>query len=169
MNIIGAKFDNSSMDFERLISNPMYSNALFIFNDNQSEHNLSKRGGGNAKIRPYNMFSGMIVPRSAGVPTGFNREGYQALYQGKTDIDRSFDEIKTLLSTGNYNTIVYSIDNYNDPLLGRGLFVISDDVKRYITKRILEFGFGGNYFFQSGNYGISVPIVITEDIINFYN
>lgn len=169
MNIIGSKFDNADMDFERLMMLPQYSKFLFIFNDNQTEHNCVKRGGGNAKIRPYNMFSDLPFPISAGIPTGFHREGYQSLNQGKIDIDRSFDEIKMLLSTGNYNTLVYSIDNYKCPLLGRGLFVISNDVKRYITKRILELGIGGHYYFQSGYYGITGPISITETIVNSYN
>lgn len=169
MNIIGAKFDNACMDFERLLQNHQYERALFIFNDNQIEHNCDKKGGGNAKIRPYNMFSGRSIPRSAGIPTGYHREGYQALSQGFNDINKSFDEIKYLLSSGYYNTIVYSIDNYNDPLLGRGIFVISNDVKRYITKRILELGIGGNYYFQSGKFGMSEANPITQSIIDYYN
>lgn len=161
MNVIGVKYDSKNMDFETMMFQEEYKNTLFIFNDNQVEHNSSKKGAGNAVIRPYNKYSGLKFPKSAGIPTGNYRQGYQSLEEGLDDIDKSFDEIETLLKTGYYSNIVYSIDNYNNPLIGRGIFIISNDVKSYITKRIVKLGIGGNYFFNSDTYGFSEPIPIT--------
>lgn len=169
MNIIGAKFDDKSMDFESLLHSPQFSRTLFIFNDNQLEHNTNKRGAGNAKIRPYNRFSNLPIPKSAGIPTGHYRQGYEFLDRGIKDIDNSFNEIIQLISTGNYDTIMYSVDDYNNAILGRGIFNIGLEVKRYITKRILELGINNYFYFKSSKYGVSNPILITEDIIKTFN
>lgn len=164
IDVIGAKYDSQYMDFEYLMKQD--KRTLYIFNDNQIEHNSNKRGGGNAKIRIYNKFSQYVPPRSAGIPTGHFREGYKNLDECKQDIDNALAEIRYLLSTGNYDRVVYSIENYGSPILGRGIFVVDGEVKCYITKEILSLGLGSNYYFKSSARGIEGPISITSELIS---
>ena len=71
-------------DFSRMIrDNAGYPNTLFIFNDSADEHakvyevhgggrkKEPKAGGGNACVRPYNMYGQSQPPRAAGVSTGW--------------------------------------------------------------------------------------------------
>lgn len=165
VNIIGVKYDSKEMDFEQLMK--LYDRTLFIFNDNQTDHYSSKRGKGNAKIRIYNRFSNYSPPRSAGIPTGHYRQGYINLSQCKDDIDKSFEEIEYLLSTGNYDNIIYSIETHGNLILGSGIFVIDNEVKRYITKAILNLGINGNYYSISTTNGITGPNKITPELISY--
>lgn len=168
MFIIGSKYDNKSVDFETLIGDRKFANTLFIFNDNYTEHWTSKRGRGNAKIRQYNHVSGLQIPRSFGIPTGYHREGYHSLDQSKDQIDQCFEELNILLRSGNYNAICYSIDSYDNVTIGSGIFKINHNVKKYITERILSLGIGGNYFFLSGLRGFVNGGTITNEIIEKY-
>lgn len=166
VDIIGSKYDSPLMDFERMIE--VKPRTLFIFNDNWVEHYTTKRGSGNANIRPYNHVSGMSIPRSFGIPTGNYRKGYVNLAEGKQSIDTALSELRELIQTGNYDRIVYSIDNYGSTILGRGIFVIGEDVKRYITGKILELGIGRNYYYISYHRGTEGPYEI-KDVSSYFN
>ena len=135
-----SKIIDNRDNFENMIHNPIFENTLFIFNDNHKEHNLHKKGAGNAVIRKYNKHSGLEKPRSAGIPTGYYRSGFTDLSsEVKQIIDSSIEEIKQLVKTYNYTSLVYSVDNYDDYILGTGLFEVHKDVLQYITNNILSF------------------------------
>jgi hypothetical protein len=131
------KDKNEIGDFFWMINSENYNNCLFIFNDNEEEHDTSNKGGGNAIIRPYNKYSGKAI-RSAGIPTGcrYTFGGYPELNKHViSEIDSAIEEIKQLLNTGNYTTVYYSIDK-KDQLLGMSIFKIGEDVRKYITEKI---------------------------------
>lgn len=155
--IVGFKYEKGGIDFEYLMRCKIFENALFIFNDNQVEHNSCKKGHGNAEIRQYNKYSSGPI-KSAGIPTGKYRNGYSCLAEGKDDIDKSIDEIKELLSSGRYDSIVYSVQNIGNATIGTSIFELDDELKEYITNKILELSNGGWYYFYSYSTGISAPI-----------
>ena len=154
INIIGSKYDDPKSDFEYLMKCPELCKALFIYNDNQN--NSSHEG--NKIMRKYNKFSGINPPRSASIPIGNNGENYLNVNDGKRDIDSSFDEIKELILTGNYDTIVYSIETYGNYIIRSALFDIPDDIREYITNKIIELRSGGYYYFYSSQQKLSNPI-----------
>ena len=103
-------------DFAWMIEQPKYAQALFIFNDNETqfkafhanEPNGLYAGGGNAIIRP---FQAGAHPRAAGIPTG-DGGGYQHLNAHvKGIIDEAIAYIKKLLESGRYDEIVFCTDS----------------------------------------------------------
>lgn len=169
MTLYGVKYDGKQTDFEELMKYDMFKKSLFIFNDNQTEHYTSKKGSGNAIMRKYNKYSKCYPPKSAGIPTGHHRNGYSNIIEAKQHIDDSFNEIIQLLNTDNYDSIVYSINDYNDPTIGTGIFNVNIEVKKYITRKIFELFKGRNYFCVSSRYLIQGPELITDTIINYFN
>lgn len=144
-------------DFEWMINQPEYRNSLFIFNDNIVHHNSSRKGAGNAVIRPYNKYGftklGLSKPLSAGIPTGTSVQsnGFQDLNEPivlpnglqttvKIVIDNSINEIKKLLHKYKYDAIYYSASNSTDATIGASIFAPSVNVKEYITKKIHSLG-----------------------------
>lgn len=168
LNLYGIKYDGPAMDFLNLMRQVSFQRSIFIFNDNYLEHYTSKRGSGNAVLRQFNKFSGSSFPRSVGIPTGNYRNGYTYLEEGKAHIDEGFQELIELINTGNYDSILYSINVANDALLGTGIFQVSRDVLKYITKRILELCKDGNLFCISTTYGSLGPVLIDDRVINMY-
>jgi len=141
-------------DFVWMIRQPKYSKALFIFNDNQEQfdefHKLlakknrllpfdhaCRKGSGNAAIRPYQCKK---PPRAAGIPTGgmlpnrdgtgYSKRGYDNLWEAGTYIEEAFDYIRDLITTYDYDQVIYSKDE--DNRFGSSIFEIGDDVERYI-------------------------------------
>jgi hypothetical protein len=141
MQIIPSVFTglNKEGDFNFMIKSGNYERTLFLFNDNTEEHFTNRKGGGNAIIRPFNRYSnGKIY--SAGIITGnrFNGGGFKTLnHDAKFHIDSCFLEIENLLRTGNYDNIYYSAEL--DGLIGTSIFVVSRDVREYITTKIWLF------------------------------
>ncbi len=124
-------------DFDWMCKQPEYSNALFIFNDNEEHHNSNKRGMGNAIVRPYNKFNKQLTkPKSAGIPTGTMAEGgYQKLTPNVTKVvSESINEIKELLTLYEYDSIYYSVGSNGK--LGTGLFNVNSNVIDYIDQQI---------------------------------
>ena len=127
-------------DFLWEIKQNIEPKTLYIFNDNENDHPTAVRGGGNAVIRPFNRHGykekGIMYPRSAGISTGDYRGGYQLLSRDvKEHIDECIKEIKSLLSTGNYDTIKYSSCDDRGSL-GTGIFRVCEDVKEYIVDEL---------------------------------
>lgn len=168
LNLYGIKYDGPAMDSLNLLRQFYFQKSLFIFNDNFSEHYSSKKGSGNAVLRQFNQYSGGQI-RSFGIPTGHYRTGYSSLEEGKVNIDRCFEELIALLKTGNYDSIVYSINLANDPLLGTGIFQVSPEVLKYITKRIMELCVNGSLYCISSTYGMLGPILIDNSLSCRYN
>src|SRR5689334_9345207 len=52
LQVIGTQYQGSNQygDFNFMINSSDFANALFIFNDNEEDHNSNRRGGGNASI-----------------------------------------------------------------------------------------------------------------------
>ena len=139
IRVIGNVFNGRGKegDFLWMIKSGKYPNSLFIFNDNEEEHNSCKVGGGNAVIRQFNKYSKGNVC-SAGISTGnrFGNGGYSSLTdETKCTIDKCFEEIKELLATGQYSTVYYSADSSG--LLGMSIFNIDISVREYITDNLL--------------------------------
>ena len=116
-------------DFEYEIKRrpDLSARTLYIFNDNAEQHRSSERGGGNAAVRPYNVYnlslSGTV--RSAGISTGASPSaggfGFPALSPSvKSTIDAEIREVKELLSSGDYECLKYSGDPSNAKLIGTG-------------------------------------------------
>ena len=125
-------------DFEHMILSGKFDDSLFIFNDNEEHHFSDVQGGGNAVIRKYNKNSTLLVPRSAGVPTGsLKHRGYQKLGpHEKFVIDFSINEIKELIKQFGYKRIYFSANT--DGILSSKIFSIDDKVKKYITDEIMK-------------------------------
>ena len=128
-------------DFSWMIDRPEHARSLFIFNDNEMQfiafhtgHEAGfTAGGGNAAIRPYQGYSPI---RAAGIPTG-EKSGYQQLDKNvRALVDDAIAHIQRLLSTGNYDQVVFSYDAANDTL-GTGIFHVADEVKSYIFESIM--------------------------------
>ncbi|MDG4576303.1 MAG: hypothetical protein P9C36_08330 [Defluviicoccus sp.] len=121
-------------DFAWMIEQPQYEQALFVFNDNESQFlsymDGTSVGGGNAVIRPYQGAGA----RAAGVPTG---PGYDALTtENKAIIDRALARVRSLIKSGRYTMLVYSADETDPSLLGHGIFDVGEDVRRYIVAEL---------------------------------
>lgn len=148
MQLIGSRFDRPGEfgDFAWMIEQTEYSDALFIFNDNEEQF-LAYRsdprppwacteGGGNAVIRPYQCED---PPRAAGIPTGTSGRGYQKLDDHvRSMIDRAISDIGELLETGRYKRVFYSSDGRGG--LGTGIFEVGEDVKAYVIERLEAIG-----------------------------
>ncbi len=139
MKVIGTiyKGKNEEGDFKWMMKQNQYSNSLFIFNDNTEYHHTNRKGLGNAIMRQYNKYNtSLIIPRSAGIPTGTLEEGGFTEFNEeiKKIIDESFLEIKELIKKYDYDTIIYSADKNGD--LGTNLFEVDNDVVKYITSLI---------------------------------
>ena len=145
MQLIGTVFQGGGTygDFGWMIPQPEFSNALFVFNDNQEQFlahlNDSKStygcapGGGNAIVRPYQCQN---PPRAAGIPTGSMGASYSALSPDTAlMIDNAVKVIESLLSSGRYNRVFYSATSENGPL-GTGIFKVSKEVKDYILEKL---------------------------------
>jgi hypothetical protein len=132
-------------DFGWMIERPEYSDALFIFNDNQEQFRAFMQnpspgtsgcqdGMGNAAIRHYRCVD---PPRAAGIPTG---PGYPELTEAvRRVIDEAFDVVKDLLASGRYQRVFYSAGKTDDDL-GTRIFEVGDDVKRYIVTELRNLG-----------------------------
>lgn len=138
IQIIGTKFirHNQFGDFNWMCNINNYSNALFIFNDNEEYHKTCRTGAGNAIMRRYNKYSNLVKPKSAGIPTGtLKKGGYTKLsVRTKNKIDSAFNEIIDLINKYNYKQIYYSSEL--DGKLGTSIFTVNDNVLKYITHRL---------------------------------
>jgi hypothetical protein len=123
-----------------MIEQAQYARSLFIFNDNEAqfkefhanEPSGLLAGGGNAIIRPY---QGGERPRAAGIPTG-DGVGYKQLDAHVKDvIDKALEHIEKLLTSGNYDEIIYSYDSVENTL-GSGIFDIDIEVRNYIFQAL---------------------------------
>jgi hypothetical protein len=145
MQITGAVFagPRQAGDFAWMLTQAEYDDALFVFNDNESQFRAYRndptggagcsRGGGNAVIRPYRC---QQPPRAAGVPTG-DGGGYARLDgHARTVIDEAIGVIAELLTTGRYRRVFYSVDPHHPDLLGTGIFQVGDDVRRYVVAQL---------------------------------
>ena len=74
---------------------------LLVFNDNEEDHLSSRRGGGNAVVRPLNEHGAHAAhPLSAGVCTGRSAAsgGYQALTRGvRATVEANIRRIERIL------------------------------------------------------------------------
>jgi hypothetical protein len=119
-----------------------HEKTLFIFNDNEEQFRAFVRGersgvtagGGNAGIRPLR---GLKPQRAAGVPTGSRGRGYPRLDEAtKKVIDEALAVIQQLLNSGEYERLIFSKDK-SSPTLGTGIFLVAEDVKKYIYDSLL--------------------------------
>jgi hypothetical protein len=141
VSIYASKYSSPRDDFNNLVKLPQFSRTLFLFNDNTDDHATCMRGGGNASARVMNRYSSLPIPKSAGIITGtLMRGGYENLSSCQHIIDECFNEIEDLLSTGNYDSVLYSVNSYDSFIVGNGIFRPSPDVLKYITGRILGLG-----------------------------
>lgn len=151
MQITGCVFAGPRQhgDFAWMLTRPEYDDAVFVFNDNESQFRAYRAdptggagcspGGGNAVIRPYRCHQ---PPRAAGIPTG-DGSGYAALDEhARSVIDEAVGVIADLLGTGRYQRVFYSADADDPELLGTGIFRVGDDVRRYVVTRIRALGEG---------------------------
>ena len=167
--IVGVKYDSPHMDFEKLMKLEEFQHCLFIFNDNFHDHFTAYRGGGNARVRCYNNYSTFNPPKSFGIPTG-RSGGYKSLVDGQSDIDTCLAELIELLNKNAYDSIVYSVDCYGQPLIGSGIFQIGPEVKQYITRFILHIGLANTsesceLVYLSKERGYSHAAVIDEELL----
>ena len=145
MEVIGATFEQPGRygDFGWMIRSEEYDDALFVFNDNESQFRAFRDhphggpgcspGGGNAVIRPYRC---QEPPRAAGIPTG-GHGGYPRLDDhARAVIDEAIEVIRDLLATGHYRRVFYSASRGEPDLLGTGIFEVGNDVRRYVVEQL---------------------------------
>ena len=104
-------------DFEYEIKENLYPKTLYIFHDNLKFHKTSKEGENENSIRKYNKYGEFSSsPRSAGITIGYdNKNPFTELTpEVKNIINEDIEEIQTLLSKHNFNTLKYTISNIND-------------------------------------------------------
>ena len=144
VSVVGSVFTTRGCDgdFGWMIEQPEYEDTLFVFNDNEEQFLAHLEdptssfgcsvGGGNAVIRPYRCRQ---PPRSAGIPTGVDGQGYNSLNSSsQRTIDLAIEHIQTLLSSGNYHRVIFSSDG--DGGLGTGIFEVDSSVKDYIVQSL---------------------------------
>jgi hypothetical protein len=150
MQVIGSQFSKVGAlgDFGWMIEQSEYQDALFIFNDNEQQFlaylgdstpgtSGCVAGGGNAGIRPYRC---QDPPRAQGVPTGSSGKGYAELTPPvRRVIAASIGIIRETLASGRYQRVFYSAAS-PDGELGSGIFVVADEVKRYIVEELRALG-----------------------------
>ena len=145
MQVVGSVFQGRGRpgDFAWMIEQPDWSDALFVFNDNEEQFRAYQRdpadprgctrGGGNAAIRPYRCAD---PPRAAGVPTGAGGAGYGSLTDAVRDvIDDAVAVVRSVAESAGYERIVYSAAD-DSGRLGTGIFEVGEDVKAYIVERL---------------------------------
>jgi hypothetical protein len=145
IEVIGSVYTGKDKDgdFNWMIQQPQYADALFVFNDNEQQYTLHhdhptakagcSAGGGNAIIRPYQC---QTPPRASGVPTG---PDYDTLTpQIQAIIDQAVATVGDIAVANNYSRIFYSADANGN--LGTGIFVVGDDVKAYIVTSLKALG-----------------------------
>ena len=110
--------------------------TLWIFNDNEQDRLTSVVGGQNAAIRPLNRFGAhSAAPLSAGITTGTNGSGYSTLSDpARRVINSDLFAIQSILATGKHSVVKFSSDGSGK--LGTNIFVIGDDVNRYIVANL---------------------------------
>jgi len=144
VELIGSIFSGPGKDgdFAWMIEQPEHADSLFVFNDNEGQwradregkHGGCSRGGGNAVIRPYQC--GTLPQRAIGIPTGAAGQGYRELgSQEVIVIDSAVATIRKMLLTGLYKRVIYSAANESGEL-GTGIFIVAEDVKRYIVAQL---------------------------------
>jgi hypothetical protein len=142
VELVGSVFKSGGKpgDFNWMIRQPEYDDALFVFNDNEQEFRAHQRhapgsqrcrpGGGNAVIRPYQC---RRPQRAAGIPTGSNGVGYARLNDHvRAVIDDALDAIGALVATGGVGRVIYSAANETGDL-GTGIFEVGLDVRAHIV------------------------------------
>jgi hypothetical protein len=142
--VISFVFDgqNKDGDFNWMISQDQYRDALFVFNDNEDQYYEHRdhptevagagclAGGGNAIIRPYQC---RTPPRSIGIPTGPN---YSSLTPDvKRILDEAIDNVHHIASKENYRRIFYNAANASGDL-GTHIFPVGEEVKQYIVTKL---------------------------------
>lgn len=140
IHVVGTVFKKRGEegDFDWMIRSGKYNDALFIYNDDEMRRHWKQPGAGNAIIRKYNRYA-LARPNSAGVVTGSGSGGYSKLTEEvKQKIDRCFDVIRELCSLHGYKTMYYSASTPNG-LLGTSIFVVNQDVLKYITEGLHGF------------------------------
>ncbi len=141
MKVIGSVFHGGHKDgdFNWMIQQTKYDDALFVFNDNEPQYILHRDdpansggcspGAGNGIIRPWQC---VTPPRAAGVPTGPN---YAKLTPHiAAIIDEAVATVGKVATDAGYARIFFSADSHGH--LGTGTFQVGDDVKAYIVKQL---------------------------------
>lgn len=141
VQIYGTKFIKRGIfgDFKFMCNQEVHNKSLFIFNDNEEDHETCIVGGGNAIIRKYNRYNrSLIKPKSAGIPTGnYKNGGYKELTNDVIKvINSAIDEIKELINIYRYESIYFSIGS--NRLIGTSIFNVDITVLEYINKMILS-------------------------------
>lgn len=149
LKVIGCVFQGKGQfgDFDWMINQHEYSDAFFVFNDNQELYESHRDnpnnsegcslGSGNASIRPYQC---KIPPRAGGVPTGLlNGGGYPSLTQEVQGIiDQAVATIGKTCEEHSFHRLFYNTDAKGN--LGTGIFSPGDDVKKYIVQQLKKLG-----------------------------
>lgn len=141
MKVIGSVFSGGHKDgdFNWMIKQKHYSDALFVFNDNEQQYIIHRdnptdpsgctAGLGNGAIRPHQCET---PPRAAGVPTGPN---YAKLTPHISKlIDEAVATVGKIAAAENYTRIYFSADAHGG--LGTGTFQVGNDVKAYVVKQL---------------------------------
>ncbi len=141
MKVIGSVFHGGHKDgdFDWMLKQKKYDDALFVFNDNEQQYILHRddptnsggciAGAGNGIIRPWQC---QTPPRAAGVPTGPN---YAKLTPHISAlIDEAVATVGKIAADQNYARIFYSADSHGH--LGTGTFQVGSDVKAYIVQKL---------------------------------
>jgi hypothetical protein len=133
---------NEVGDFNWMILQDQYRDALFVFNDNEDQYRQHRdhpaevtgagclAGGGNAIIRPYQCQN---PPRAIGVPTGPNYSGLTP--HVKSTLDEAIDNVHRIASKENYRRIFYNATNARGDL-GTHIFAVGEEVKQYIVLKL---------------------------------
>ena len=142
VKVFGSVFKKKGIegDFDWQIKSPSYDDSLFLFNDDEERNKWKKAGQGNAIIRKYNKYAIPSRPRSVGIVTGKNEQGYTNLTpEVKNAIDKTIDEAKEIINKYSYKRVYYSATTPNG-ILGTSIFKVGDKVLNYITEQIKSLG-----------------------------
>ena len=123
-------------DFAWMIKQDKYKRHFFIYNDNEEAmlSNSTRPGGGNSVIRPYRA---SFTPRSWGIPTGSDGEGYAMLHEAaKQHINTAVNKIVQLCTEHACTHVHYSAKSESDDSLGTAIFSPAPSVCKYILESL---------------------------------
>ena len=145
----------------------MHPQALYVFEDNVSDHGSKHAGQGNAVIRPYaTSAKGSHLARAAGISTGLSMSsgGYSKLDQDtRLQVDADIQEIKNLFETGRFTEIRFSIAE--DGYLSTGIFEVDQTVREYITQELVNLGTLQSLDFKAGKHANAAQTPSQLDLV----
>ena len=143
IRVMGIPFlgKNQRGDFNYMIGQEQYKNALFIYNANFIDVTSSDpaSGGGSACIQPYT-YKKKERPQAVGIPTGWSTftGGFQTLnVYTKNAIECGFGHAQCILQNHpDLDLVIFSCDKNNVKSIGQNIFTFPESIVNLINTKL---------------------------------